>query len=240
MIIYKVTNKDNNKSYIGKTIHSLHQRQTEHFNDAFNHKSKSYFHNALRKYGKELFEWSVICECDDIKNLNILEIYFIDLHNTFLINGYNMTKGGEGGDILSNHPNKKEIYKKLSEARMGDKNPMYGKPGTFLGKKHSEETKRKLKECKKGKYIGKDNPNWKGVKYICPKCSTPMYSGSKLCRSCYEKSIIGENNPVYGMRFKQKKIKCPHCGKIGGQGNMKRYHFNNCKEKNKNEKRTSR
>jgi len=55
MIIYKATNKNNNKSYIGKTIHSLHQRQTEHFNDAFNHNSKSYFHNALRKYGKELF-----------------------------------------------------------------------------------------------------------------------------------------------------------------------------------------
>ena len=27
----------------------------------------------------------------------------------------------------------------------------------------------------------------------------------------------------------QKKVTCPHCGKIGGNGNMKRYHFDYCK-----------
>jgi hypothetical protein len=30
---------------------------------------------------------------------------------------------------------------------------------------------------------------------------------------------------------KRKRIKCPHCGKIGGNNNMKRYHFDNCKYK---------
>ncbi|KKM89326.1 hypothetical protein LCGC14_1249810 [marine sediment metagenome] len=30
------------------------------------------------------------------------------------------------------------------------------------GFKHSEETKEKMSETRKGKYIGKNNPNWKG------------------------------------------------------------------------------
>jgi hypothetical protein len=29
----------------------------------------------------------------------------------------------------------------------------------------------------------------------------------------------------------QKKIKCPHCGVIGGSSNMTRYHLDNCKNK---------
>lgn len=33
--------------------------------------------------------------------------------------------------------------------------------------------------------------------------------------------------------YKHKKVKCPHCGKEGSGGNMKRYHFENCKELNK-------
>jgi len=30
-----------------------------------------------------------------------------------------------------------------------------------------------------------------------------------------------------GMKYKESV--CPHCNKKGGGGNMKRYHFNNCK-----------
>jgi len=29
----------------------------------------------------------------------------------------------------------------------------------------------------------------------------------------------------------KKQLLCPHCGKIGGTGNMQRWHFNNCKNK---------
>lgn len=31
---------------------------------------------------------------------------------------------------------------------------------------------------------------------------------------------------------KYKRIECPHCGLVGGDRNMKRYHFDNCKLKN--------
>ena len=42
-------------------------------------------------------------------------------------------------------------------------------------------------------------------------------------------------NPEYhkktseAMRGKRQIVVCPHCGKKGGGGNMRRYHFNNCK-----------
>jgi group I intron endonuclease len=231
MIIYKVTNKENNKSYIGKTVQTLRQRQTDHINNAFNHNSKTYFHNALRKHGKELFVWEILYECKNIDNLNQKEIYYINLYQSFMIKGYNMTKGGEGGDTTSNHPNKKEIYKNISKRMKGEKNHRYGKPGTFLGKNHTNKAIIKMRKSKEGKHIGKNNPNWKNRKYICPKCSNDMYPGSKMCRSCWEKYIVGDKNPAYGKTFTQKKIECPFCGKVGGEGNMKRYHFDNCKEK---------
>ena len=34
---------------------------------------------------------------------------------------------------------------------------------------------------------------------------------------------------MQAMRGKRKVVECPHCGKSGGGGNMKRYHFDNCK-----------
>lgn len=36
-------------------------------------------------------------------------------------------------------------------------------------------------------------------------------------------------NKISGYRKTQKRIQCPHCKKVGGIVNMKRYHFNNCK-----------
>ena len=48
-IIYCVTNKNNNKKYIGQTIQDLKERQRKHFNTSH----CPYFHNAIMKYGKD-------------------------------------------------------------------------------------------------------------------------------------------------------------------------------------------
>ena len=39
----------------------------------------------------------------------------------------------------------------------------------------------------------------------------------------------GENHPYYGKKRKQ--IQCPHCGKIGGENIMPRFHLSNCKNR---------
>ena len=65
-------------------------RINEHFADSlkYNHK----FANALKKYKRKGFIWGIINEYD-ISLLNKMEIYWIDMYDTFN-NGYNTTTGG--------------------------------------------------------------------------------------------------------------------------------------------------
>ena len=48
-----------------------------------------------------------------------------------------------------------ETKKKMSQSRLGEKHPNFGK-------KASPELIKKLKDSHKGKFTGKNNPNWKG------------------------------------------------------------------------------
>jgi hypothetical protein len=52
MLIYKITSTITNLSYIGQTSQSLRRRWYEHCYKALKEKN-NYFHNAIRKYGKE-------------------------------------------------------------------------------------------------------------------------------------------------------------------------------------------
>jgi hypothetical protein len=57
----------------------------------------------------------------------------------------------DGGHGYGKHS--PETIEKIRQSQIGEKNPMFGKPGIkgMLGKKLSEETKRKISEIKKGK-----------------------------------------------------------------------------------------
>ena len=107
--IYKITNKYNNKSYIGQTRRNLEVRLKEHYRDAYRPKSGMYdslFHRAIRKYGREAFESSILEFCND-EELNNKEQYWIKYYTTFPY-GYNMNYGGDY--IGSHHVNYEEIY----------------------------------------------------------------------------------------------------------------------------------
>lgn len=106
-IIYKITNKVNNKSYIGQTRYSLEFRWRQHQHK----KDNTYFHNAIKKYGVNNFELSVLEECD-VEQLNSREIFYIAKYNTFQ-EGYNLTIGGEGNRTLildNKYDEIKELY----------------------------------------------------------------------------------------------------------------------------------
>lgn len=45
------------------------------------------------------------------------------------------------------------------------------------------------------------------------------------------KLIIAERTSAALKGKPKKTIQCPHCAKVGGAGNMKRYHFDSCKAK---------
>ena len=81
--IYKITNQVNGKFYVGKTMKSLPTRFYNHCYDAINRNSTSYFHRAIRKYGKENF----IIE-EKLGNINLHykefnEIYKNDIEKLF-------------------------------------------------------------------------------------------------------------------------------------------------------------
>ena len=96
MIIYKVTNKENNKVYIGKTVRELKVRKWAHYDSARNLGSETNFHRALMKYPKESFVWEIIGTANTEDELNQMEIDFIKEYDSFR-NGYNMSEGGTGG-----------------------------------------------------------------------------------------------------------------------------------------------
>ena len=90
-IIYRITNTVNGKCYIGQTIQGLEKRWCAHRNKA-KHKSNSHLHNAIRKYGPDVFVVELLEETTD-EQLNDRERYWVaEFHPA-----YNMTDGGEGG-----------------------------------------------------------------------------------------------------------------------------------------------
>lgn len=127
--VYKVTNKVNNKVYIGITNKGAGARFKQHLFDA-EHGSQYRFHRAIRKYGKENFEVSIIAFCNNVDELKENEIKFISEYESMNPDkGYNMTEGGDGafGRVCT-----LETRLKISESNKG--------------KEVSEETRKLLSE----------------------------------------------------------------------------------------------
>ena len=99
-----------------------------------------------------------------------------------------------------------------------EKGKSFIQPGSFQGKKHTEEWKQRISAMRKGK----NNPSWKGgkIKKVCSVCGKNFYISrykqkigwgifcSIACRSAY---IKGERHPNW-QGGKIKKI-CKWCGK---------------------------
>lgn len=146
--IYCVTDTCNNKKYVGKF-----NRNIKLFESYYG--SGYLIRKAIKKRGKENFTKEVLEECFDLEQLNNREIYWISKLNT-IENGYNLVKGGDGGDTSKyiDYSNSdyleakkikaenywknlsKEERVKRSEKVSGNKNPMFGVQGFWKGKKY--------------------------------------------------------------------------------------------------------
>lgn len=85
--IYKITKKENGKSYIGQS-NNIERRFSEH-------KSRADIpiELAIRKYGINAFTYEILEECS-LENLDSREIYWINYYNTYRGFGYNCSPGG--------------------------------------------------------------------------------------------------------------------------------------------------
>ena len=125
MYIYKITNKINNKIYIGQVYNkTIQDRFKRHINEA-SEKSKSYIGRAIYKYGKENFICELIDTASSLKELNEKEKYWISYYNSTNHNiGYNLTPGGDGGNtyLCKSKLELQEIKNKISKSNTGINN----------------------------------------------------------------------------------------------------------------------
>ena len=142
--IYKITNTLNGKAYIGQTIHDAEKtRIRQHFSGHGN----KYIKEAIEEYGIDVFTFEILHDGIIPELLKSFEKEAIAKFNCVHPNGYNENRGGSGvcshseearRKISKNNPAKRpEVRRKKSEAQKGRK-------------KHSDQSRRKISEAKKG------------------------------------------------------------------------------------------
>lgn len=151
-VVYKITNKTNDKVYIGKTKRALSSRFSGH-NHNIRQGSQLPVHSAIRKYGWVNFTVEVLAKCSTLEELNVSEIFWIKLYNSrdgkF---GYNLSEGGDSG-----FPFSEKIIKDLANSRKGiplclihRQRISEGSKGAQLGKVVSDQTRKLLSEQRLG------------------------------------------------------------------------------------------
>jgi group I intron endonuclease len=174
VIVYRLRNKIDGKVYIGQTV-NLKRRRAEHFSHASGGE-KHPLYDAIRKYGKKNFQLDVLCSCFDVYEADIIEKSMIAYyHSRDRRFGYNLCRGGQAFTTLGLHWKlSKETRRRQSKAQLGNKkalgykwskesrrkmskrqrenpnNPDFAAGRIWLGRHHSEKTKRKLSKINKG------------------------------------------------------------------------------------------
>jgi group I intron endonuclease len=127
MWIYKITNIQNNKVYIGQTIRPIEQRFHRHLNDALNNILDTHFARAIRKYGKDSFIIEEIDTAQTQNELNKKEQYWRQYYNS-VEEGYNETDAISkcGGNTYQSKTEEEmeNIKEKIRQTKLGSKNPM--------------------------------------------------------------------------------------------------------------------
>lgn len=133
IFIYKHTNIQNGKVYIGQTVDLKKRWRPESY------KSCKLFFKAIQKYGWDNFTHEVLFETTDNATADIKEIDYINEYNSTDVNkGYNILPGG----VINNRGRqwddsiKQKISKTLKGTRTGKENPMYGKHSTNMSDGH--------------------------------------------------------------------------------------------------------
>jgi group I intron endonuclease len=154
--LYIVYNDINDKVYVGITVRKVHRRFHEHIYAAEAEKDNFQFHKAIRKYGSQNFHVDCLLSGIPIERLPLFEKACISRFISYKC-GYNSTPGGDGtGKEVTD-----EFRQKISELHKGKTPWNKGVPmpdwlkekllATHIGKKHSEETRKKMSKARVGR-----------------------------------------------------------------------------------------
>lgn len=172
-IIYKITNIQTGKMYVGQTKKLLNERFESHVAAA--RTCDTYLYRAFAKYGISNFSIEVI-ECVSDDELDTREQHWIDALNTLAPFGYNMTIGGTGGDTSTSPQYIVGMNNRRSYA--GDGNPNYGKRGEQSPNFGSRRTDEQLANLKTG--------------------TLNSWNQADDRRQSASRRVSGQNNPMFG------------------------------------------
>ena len=140
------------KVYVGITSQKDVNRRWQ---NGLGYRTQTRFYRAIKKYGWNNIEHRVLFRGLSKKEAEKIETCLISLFKSNCpAHGYNIENGGNCTNTHS-----EETKRKISEAQMGEKNHMYGKPHPMKGKKRSAEF------CEKNRiaHLGQKG-YWKGKK----------------------------------------------------------------------------
>jgi group I intron endonuclease len=202
--IYKIINKIDGKYYIGRTNH-FHRRWRQHCNELNrgNHHNQ-HLQKAWNKYGQNNFEFVITDNIIDQKSQIFAEQQhinrFIEDRKNGVDNCYNFSESSNGPMLF------------------GNKNGMYGK-------KHSDDTKKKISKINKGRVFSDETKRlwseqrkgrkswWTGKKMSAEHCEklSKLRIGKKHSAKTKEKISLsqkGEKNHNWGKKIsKEQHIK---------------------------------
>lgn len=131
--IYKITNTENGKIYIGQS-RDIGHRKICHEYDLRNNRHRNIHLQRAYNLNPNVFTFEVICTCAE-EDLNALEEYYIKKYNCLDDRyGYNLDAAARGVGIHS-----EETKQKISRSKIGNQ--------AMKGIKLSEEWKRHLSEA---------------------------------------------------------------------------------------------
>lgn len=131
--IYKITNKNNGKVYIGQSVDISHRRSCHEY-DLKNNRHKNIYLQRAYNMEPDAFSFEIICYCNE-EDLDELEMFYINKYNSADSHyGYNLDKSARGTGRKS-----EETKRKMSEVKKGNT--------AMCGIKLSEEWKKHLSEA---------------------------------------------------------------------------------------------
>lgn len=131
--IYKITNKNNGKVYIGQSVDISHRRSCHEY-DLKNNRHKNIYLQRAYNIEPDAFSFEIICYCNE-EDLDELEMFYINKYNSADSHyGYNLDKFARGTGRKS-----EETKRKMSEVKKGNT--------AMCGIKLSEEWKKHLSEA---------------------------------------------------------------------------------------------
>jgi group I intron endonuclease len=191
--VYKISNIKDGRYYIGHSQNIEKRFKTHKYNLKRGKHINMFLQNSYNKYGLDSFTFEIIHKFDNVEKSKEKELEY--LQNLEIRKElFNLNYNNDGGDMLSHHPNKKEIIEKRSETLKENNTKLtkeelknkFGKNGEkngMFGKTHTKEAREIFSKIHKG------NTYSLGIK-----------RSEETCKKMSEiaKQRIGEKNPFFG------------------------------------------